>query len=241
MEMNSFRKYLLLICFAPLCLLNSACNNESVIHVDHIIFNLPNGWFYKQVTSNKYEIYKDTIRVSISLVSDSIFTDSHLRSPIEYIQTEDPNFLTGFAFNIPGIIYTTKENIEKVKRQNNDSEMNIEENPKPILERILKVDDSLLNKDGVDYLCRFHINDKKEWLPVKLPDYYKNFQFIIDTANKTYRKFYLPINGSDGKFGLLTKDSSHHRVLSAHSSLINDRANHYKEVLIIFRSIKMVD
>ncbi|MCC6288561.1 MAG: hypothetical protein IT249_11820 [Chitinophagaceae bacterium] len=239
--MNNTAKYIIVLYALTLGLLNSACNNKlNFVQVDHLGFYLPGGWAYKKTAPDKYEITKDTIKIIVNILADSSFTDIHPRSPEEFIQSEYPNFLTGFAFNKSDVIYTAKENIEKIREQNK-SKVNIEENPHPILRKYLKVNDSLINEEGIDYLCQFQIDSEKKWVPVKLPDFYKNYLFKFDTTGKIYKKFYYPINGDTGRIGVLIRDYNHRSVLSARSSLITDRLIDYNTMLKIFSSMQIIN
>jgi hypothetical protein len=162
----------------------------------------------------------------------------HLRNELEYLTTEDPNVLTNFAFNEPGIIYTNKENVDLIKRQEAGSRKLkiVKENPKAVLERSVKIEDSTLLAEGIDYLCRFRINGERKWIPIKLPDYFKKFRFETDSMVGAYYKLYYPINGNAGRCGLLIKNSKY-GVFSARSSLIKDKDKYFKDVLAILKSI----
>lgn len=237
--MNSYVIFWWAACFSLiLSSVNCKLNNEAIIQIDNAVFALPKGWSYKQPSSNNFVIFNDTNRIIVNITNDTSFTDTHLKSPLEYIETEDPNLLTRFAFNEPGVIYTSKENVEKIKRSNG-LESKVRENPKPVLERVVKINDSSLRKEGVDYLCRFRVNGGEKWLPVSLPKYLNNFLFEVSKNENTYKKLYYPINKNRGKIGFLIKDFNHHIVLSARSNLINSDTQYFVDMLTIFNSMRI--
>ena len=167
-----------------------------------------------------------------------------LRTPDEYIKTEDANLLTNFAFFDSNTIYTSRSNIDYVRQSVLQDSVNksykIKESISPIVRRFLKVPDSDKIFNGIDYLCEFVYDDKSKWLPIKLPEYFKNFDFTIDTTNKYYKKVYYPKLNKVGKCAFIYHSYENHYTLIMQSSLVNGSSPLMTEIKEMINSLKII-
>lgn len=202
----------------------NGCKKKQVFDNNYFSIKIQPNWVLIEGDSVKYIFRRDTAYFKINIQKETAFNDVLLRTPEEYIKTEDANLLTNFDFFDSNTIYTNKSNIDyfrkSVLQDSGNRHYKIKEYYSPIIERFLKV--PISNKDftGIDYLGEFKYGNKIEWLPIKLPEYYNNFEFTVDTSNKYYKKVYFPKLNRIGKCGFIYHSYQNNFTLIMQSSLI---------------------
>lgn len=221
------------------CFLLSCNANYKKIKEGAFIVSIPKNWQINKTSDRALRVFNDSININIRWGNDTNYDASHILSELEYIKYTDPNIITNFAFYKPNVIYTDLNHIKDLKKTNVLN--SVKQNPSPILENILKVTDSQLNKNNIDYLLQFKLDSSTKWVSIKLPEYFKQLDFIVDSSKGNYYKLYFPTGDNSRKAGLLIKNSKCKIFVSAKTSLFNVHSQFYNDVLKILKSIELVE
>ena len=221
---------------------NNGCK-KNLFGNKYFSIKLQPKWKIIRSDSLTYLFKRDTAYLKINIYRETKLNNLLLRTPGEYILSEDGNLLSGFAFSDSNTIYTAKSNIEYIKQsiKKDSAKKNylVKETISPFVKRFVKVIDTSLNLEGIDYLCEFVYNDEVKWLPIKLPNYFNNFNFTIDTTNLYYKKTYFPKENKSGKSGFVYHSYKNNYTLLVQSALINGSSPLMSDIKKIIKSIKI--
>ena len=221
----------------------SGCNKKQVFSNSFFSIKIQPKWNLIESDSMQYIFRKDTAYFKINIHKETEFRNVLLRTPAEYIKTEDANLLTNFAFSDSNTIYTNKSNIDyfrqSVLQDSVNKDYKIKEYKSPVIERFLKVPDSENDFMGIDYLGEFKDGNERVWLPIKLPEYFKNFDFSIDTSNNHYKKIYYPKLNKIGKCGFIYHSYQNNYTLIIQSSLIYGSPPLLTDIKKMINSVKI--
>lgn len=232
--------YIILSIFVVAC--NNGCKRE-LYGNRYFSIKLQPNWKVVRSDSLTYMFEKDTAYLKISFYRETKINNPLLRTPEEYIMSEDGNLLSDFAFSDSNTIYTSKNNIgyikQSIKQDSVKKNYTVKENISPFVRRFVKINEKNLNLEGIDYLCEFVYGNEVKWLPVKLPNYFNDFNFTIDTTNTYYKKTYFPKSNKFGKAGFIYHSYKNNYTLIVQSNLINGSSPSMSDIKRIIKSIKI--
>jgi hypothetical protein len=233
----------LLVLLSFTLLAGIGCHKQSRFATPYFAMNILPKWSIVKDSSEEYTLKRDTFLVKIRVVHEGQISNSLFRSPEEYITTENTNILSGFAFLDSNTIYTTKEYVnyvrKSVQKDSSGKSYSVRENTSPVIRRYLKVQDTTKSFEGIDYLCEFVYNDQSTWLPVSLPEYYKNFKFHLKATNDHYKKFYYPKTGRTGKIGFIYHSYRNNYTLTMISNLVDGSSPLVLDLIKILSSVQI--
>lgn len=187
----------------------------------------------------KYTIKRDSCVIELNIINENALKNILLRSPDEYLQTEDPNILSNYIFHDSNSIYTDKKGLVFYENLQNKEvgKYKLKENIKVLLRRSVKITDTSLNFKDIDYLCEFSHLNQVTWLPVKLPVYFDKFNFDITNTKLEYRKLYYPIKHSRGRIGYVYHNNLYNYTIMAQSNLLDGSNKYLGEIKEMLNSI----
>lgn len=237
-------KFIFLFLFILLLIYIEGCNNKRLISNNYFSIKIDPKWNLIEHDSTKYLFLRDTVSLTINIYKETKIHNILLRSPTEYIQTEDGNLLTNFVFLDSNTIYTSIDNLGFVQQTILQDSLNknykVKEVISPKVLRYLKVPDSNQSLKGIDFLGEFGYKNEIKWLPIKLPDYFKDFDFIMDITTLYYKKIYYPKLMKRGKFGFIYHSYKSNYTLVVQSSLVYASFALRSDIKEIINSIKIL-
>lgn len=183
----------------------------------------------------------DTNYFKIIIRKETVFNNALLRSPVEYIKSEEGNLLSNFSFLDSNTIYSSRHNLNYIKHSilsdSASKKYKVRENISPIVRRFLKVEDSSKEFAGIDYICEFVLGNEVKWLPVSLPQNIKDYDFIINITGDSYKKICYPKLDKKGKVGVLYHSYKHNFTLLGLSNIIDGSSAILIDINEMIRSI----